>query len=144
MNLVGQLPAEISGQHFGPQLRSFVLYQYYHAHVTQPLLLEQLREWKIDISAGQLSTLITQGHDGFYLEKDLLLRVGLQRCRAAAMPMSTIRKHAIKAGMVIVRILSTNALPGLPLPTASVEPTSSLYCALGMMPTLSMRRRWST
>lgn len=81
MNLIGQLPAEISGLHFGPQLRSFVLYQYYHAHVTQPLLLEQLREWKIDISAGQLSALITQGHDGFHLEKDLLLRVGLQRCR---------------------------------------------------------------
>lgn len=81
VNLIGQLPAEISGLHFGPQLRSFVLYQYYHAHVTQPLLLEQLREWKIDISAGQLSALITQGHDGFHLEKDLLLRVGLQRSR---------------------------------------------------------------
>ncbi|WP_143032492.1 hypothetical protein [Nitrosomonas sp. Nm33] len=34
-------------------------------------LLEQLREWMIDISAGQLSALITQGHDGFHLEKDL-------------------------------------------------------------------------
>ncbi|MDV6345106.1 hypothetical protein [Nitrosomonas sp. Is37] len=35
-------------------------------------LLEQLREGVIDISAGQLSALITQGHDGFHLEKELI------------------------------------------------------------------------
>jgi hypothetical protein len=40
VSLIGQLPAEIGGVHFGPQLRAFILYQYHHAHVTQPLLLE--------------------------------------------------------------------------------------------------------
>lgn len=112
MNLVGKLPAKISGQHFGPQLRNFVLYQYYHAHVTQPLLLEQLREWKIDISAGQLSALITQGHVVSIWRKTCCCE---WRGSAVALSMSTIPRHAIKAGMVIVRILVTNTSLGLPV-----------------------------
>jgi len=32
-----KLPAEIAGSHFGTVLQSYILYQYYHAHVTQPL-----------------------------------------------------------------------------------------------------------
>lgn len=79
--LLGKLPAEIGGVHFGPELRSFILYQYHHAHVTQPLLLEQLQEWGIEISAGQLSALITAGHDDFHREKEALLQAGLQRSR---------------------------------------------------------------
>jgi len=81
VSLIGQLPAEIGGVHFGPQLRAFILYQYHHAHVTQPLLLEQLREWQIAISAGQLSALITDAHGEFHREKDALLQAGLQRSR---------------------------------------------------------------
>ena len=53
-SLIGQLPADTGGVHFGPQLRAFTLYQYHHAPVTQPLLLKQLREWQVGISAGQL------------------------------------------------------------------------------------------
>jgi len=81
VSLIGQLPVEIGGVHFGPQLRAFILYQYHHAHVTQPLLLEQLQEWQIAISAGQLSALITDGHGEFHREKDALLQAGLQRSR---------------------------------------------------------------
>ena len=77
--LLGKLPAAIGGVHFGPELRTFILYQYHHAHITQPLLLEQLQEWGLDISAGQLSALITAGHDEFHREKDALLQTALQR-----------------------------------------------------------------
>jgi hypothetical protein len=77
--LLGQLPPEIGGVHFGPELRTFILYQYHHAHVTQPLLLEQLQEWGLEISAGQLSALITANHDDFHREKEALLQAGLQR-----------------------------------------------------------------
>jgi hypothetical protein len=47
--IVGQLPKHVKG-HYGSTLISFVLYQYYHAHVTQPLIREQLLEFGIDIS----------------------------------------------------------------------------------------------
>ena len=76
--IVGKLPAELGGGHYGPTLLAYILHQYHHAHVTQPLLLEQLREWGVDISAGQLSAIITCGKERFHAEKEELLRVGLE------------------------------------------------------------------
>jgi hypothetical protein len=45
--------------------------------VTQPLLLEQLREWEIDISTGQLNQIIVEGKEKYHQEKPEILRVGL-------------------------------------------------------------------
>ena len=53
------------------------MHQYHHQRVTQPLLLEQLRQWGIDLSAGQLSRLLTERNDAFHQEKDQLLLAGL-------------------------------------------------------------------
>jgi hypothetical protein len=76
--LLAPLPADVlPGSHFGPVLSGYVLYQHHHCNVTQPLLLEQLRELGIDISAGQLSRLLTEGHDGFHQEKAEVLAAGL-------------------------------------------------------------------
>jgi regulator of replication initiation timing len=81
----GNLPAVLAvqgpGAHFGPTLRSFVLYQYYHAQVTEPLILEQLHEWGMKISSGQLHRLITKGKEQFHQEKDEILEVGLRVSR---------------------------------------------------------------
>ena len=59
--------------HFGPTLRQYVLYQHFHNHVTQPLLHEELLELGVDISAGQVNRLLTEGHERFHQEKDSLL-----------------------------------------------------------------------
>ena len=67
----------VRGGHYGPQLVSDVLHQYYHAHVTQPLLLAQLHDWGIEISAGQLNHLLTEGHDAFHQEKAEIKAAGL-------------------------------------------------------------------
>ncbi len=75
--LTGQLPAHLQGTHFGPTLQSFILYQYHHQRITQPLLLQQLREWGIDISSGQLNRIITEGKDRFHAEKTDLLPAGI-------------------------------------------------------------------
>ncbi len=70
--LIGELPPAVRGGHFGPTLASYVLYQHHHCHVTQPLLCEQLREWGIEISSGQMNALLQKGKINF-LE---LLRAG--------------------------------------------------------------------
>lgn len=70
--VTGQLPAHVVG-HFGVTLRSYVLYQHYHNHVTQPLLLEELRDMGVDISAGQIDRLLHEGHESFFEEKESLL-----------------------------------------------------------------------
>ena len=76
-HLTGQLPKALQGCHFGPELVSYILYQHHHCHVTQPLLHEQLREWGIDISSGQINALLLQGKARFHAEKDALLATGL-------------------------------------------------------------------
>jgi hypothetical protein len=79
--LTGKLPESVQGHHFDPVLRSYILYQYHHCHVTQPLLLEQLREWGIDISAGQIDALLSRDKEAFHEEKDELLVAGLEVSR---------------------------------------------------------------
>ena len=75
--LSARLPAALQGTHFGPTLRSFILYQYHHQRVTQPLLWQQLRDWGIGLSRGQLHRLITEDQTPFHQEKDALLNAGL-------------------------------------------------------------------
>jgi hypothetical protein len=79
----GVLPAAtvVGGSHFGAMLQCFVLYQYYHALVTEPLLLEELREFGVEMSSGQLHRLVTEGKERFHREKDEILRVGLRVSR---------------------------------------------------------------
>lgn len=66
------LPTEVTG-HFGVELKQFILYQVHQTHVSHARLLEQLHEYGVDISAGQLNAILLEGHDGFHAEKDALL-----------------------------------------------------------------------
>jgi hypothetical protein len=78
-SVLAPLPADVlPGSHFGPTLVSYVLDQYHQAHVTQPLLLQQLHDYGIDISAGQLNRLLTEGNAAFHDEKAEVLAAGLQ------------------------------------------------------------------
>jgi len=79
--LLGELPANLNGGHFGAELRRYALYQHHHCHVTQPLLHEQLREWGIDISVGQINALLSGANAGFFAEKDQLLVTSLEVSR---------------------------------------------------------------
>jgi hypothetical protein len=40
--LLGELPVAVRGSHFDPELRSYILLQYYQQHVSQQLILKQL------------------------------------------------------------------------------------------------------
>jgi hypothetical protein len=77
-SLVAPLPVDVRpGSHYGPDLICFILHQYHHQHVTQPLLLEQLHQLGIDISAGELSRILTEGKGPFHQEKAELLPAAL-------------------------------------------------------------------
>ena len=78
---MGKLPDEVHNGHFGATLVSFILYQYYHADVTQPLIWEQLVDLGVDISTGQVNRIITEGKEVFHQEKAEILRVGLEVSR---------------------------------------------------------------
>lgn len=72
----GKLPTHIHG-HYGPKLVSYILDQYYGCRVTEGLLLAQLREIGILMSAGQLSNILIQNKESFHQEKDELLSAGI-------------------------------------------------------------------
>ena len=77
--LRGKLPESVREPgHFGVMLRSYLLYQYHHCHITQPKLLKQMDEWGIDISAGQLNRILVEDKEKYHQEKQEILRVGLK------------------------------------------------------------------
>ena len=76
-SFTGKLPENLNGGHFDLEFKRFILYQYYHAHVTQPILLEQLHDMGFEISAGQLNNILIEGHESFHDEKDAILDTGL-------------------------------------------------------------------
>ena len=98
--LTGELPPELQGYHFDPTLRSYILYQHHHCHVTQPLLLEQLREWDVDISSGQIDVILSSKKEAFHTEKNELLVAGLQVSQSITVDDSGAR-HAGKNGYVL-------------------------------------------
>jgi len=79
--VTGSLPEEQQGSHFGITLKSYIIYQYYHQRVTQPLILQQLSEWGIHISSGQISNILIQDKTAFHIEKDELLNAGIMGSR---------------------------------------------------------------
>lgn len=76
--VVGKLPGAYGNGHYGPMLLSYILYQYYQCRVTQPLLHEQLQEWGIEISTGQLHNILSENKESFHAEQQQVLRVGLE------------------------------------------------------------------
>jgi hypothetical protein len=76
--ICSKLPEHLNSKHFDPELICFILYQHHQCGVTQPLLLEQLREYGVDISKGTLSNILIEGKDDFHKEKERILAVGLE------------------------------------------------------------------
>lgn len=76
--IIGELPEGVSGSHYGPTLCSYILSQYYEQHVSQNLILKQVLEFGILISAGELNRIITEDKEKFHAEKDEVLKVGLE------------------------------------------------------------------
>jgi hypothetical protein len=76
--IVAELPAGVKGFHFGPTLRSYILDQVYQRRVPQRLMLRELWEFGVQISAGELNRLITENHEGFHTEKEEVFRAGLE------------------------------------------------------------------
>jgi hypothetical protein len=77
-SLLAPLPVDVlPGKHFGPNLIAYILHQYHHNHVTQPLLLEELAQKGFAISAGQISHILTADNQVFHEEKADVLAAGL-------------------------------------------------------------------
>jgi hypothetical protein len=75
---LSKMPEGLAQGHFGNELCSFILNQHHQCQVTQPLLHEQLTEFGIDISTGQLNNILIENKDLFHEEKLGILQSGLK------------------------------------------------------------------
>ncbi len=76
--IVGQVPPEYRRGHYGPNLVGYILYQHYQCRVPQTLLHEQIQEWGIDISTGQINQILTENKEAFHSEQKQVLAAGLE------------------------------------------------------------------
>ena len=74
-----QLPSDYQKTgHFGPVLVSYILHEHYQNRVPQPLIREQLIDWGIDISTGQINRILTERVVPFSAEQSAVLQAGLK------------------------------------------------------------------
>lgn len=76
--IVGELPAEYRQGHYGPLLLGYILYQHYQCRVPQPIVHEQLREWGMALSTGQLNNILSENKGNFHTEQQQVLQAGLE------------------------------------------------------------------
>ncbi len=99
--ITAKLPASFHGHHYGPTLQAYILHQHFGCAVTQPQLLEWLWDIGLSISAGELSNLITKGHDQFHSEKNAILSTGL-RCSNCIQTDDTGARHQGQNGVCTI------------------------------------------
>jgi len=77
--VIAQLPGVLKNHHFGPRLIHWILYQYHHAHVTIPLLHQELCELGIQISQSEISHLLLKEATRFSKEAENCFKEGVDK-----------------------------------------------------------------
>ena len=75
----GEIPSEYKGREFGPQLISFILYQYYKNRVPHKKIINMLEDWGIKISAGTVNSILNNLKDEFEDDLSSAREAGLRR-----------------------------------------------------------------
>src|SRR5664279_1797450 len=88
--VMAALPEAVNG-HFGANVVRYLLSQHYQCRVTMPLLEQQLGDFGMLISAGQISNLLTKDHDDFHAEKAAVKQAGLETARWLTVDDTTAR-----------------------------------------------------
>ena len=76
----GKVPDEFKGSEFGPQLRSFIIYQYYKNRVPHQKIINMLRDWGIEISKGTVCNILNETHDVFIEDLHSARNAALKKC----------------------------------------------------------------
>lgn len=74
---LAKLPCGYEGQ-YGPGVKSLVLTLYNSGHMSEPKILEFLKNVGVQISDGELSNLLIKKQDVFHAEKDAVCEAGLR------------------------------------------------------------------
>ena len=72
-----KLPPGFQGWEYGPVLRSYILDQYFRNRIPEDKLLQSLNGLGFQISAGEISRILTEKHETFHQEKQMIFEAGL-------------------------------------------------------------------
>ncbi|MCP5007622.1 MAG: transposase, partial [Planctomycetes bacterium] len=70
------LPEHVEGE-FGADLKSWVLFWYFHSRMSEEKIYQMLTDIGISISEGKISNIITTNHEGFKEEKAAIIEAGI-------------------------------------------------------------------
>jgi hypothetical protein len=70
------VPSGYEGE-FGPQIKSLIITQHFKYKMTEPAIVEFLRDHGIEISAATVSRIITDHNEQFHAEKKDIVKAGL-------------------------------------------------------------------
>lgn len=74
--ITAKLPAELEGSHFGPGIKEHIVAQHHGNGVTQNKIYQELCEFGIDISVGQIDNILSAAVEEFLPEKEGILEAG--------------------------------------------------------------------
>ena len=70
------LPVGFEGE-FGPIVKAFIIAQKHICNMSEPKILELLKQFNIHISAGTISNILTKNNDVFHKEKEDIVNAGI-------------------------------------------------------------------
>jgi len=76
----GKIPDEFKGSEFGPQLRSFIIYQNYKNRVPQKKIVDMLFDWGIEISEGTVCNILNESQEVFSEDLASARDAALKKC----------------------------------------------------------------
>jgi hypothetical protein len=75
-----ELPARFKGSQFSPQLRSFILYQYYKNRVPHEKIRLNLADWKTFVSKGTIVNILNELPEEFDDDMSSARSAALNKC----------------------------------------------------------------
>ena len=91
----GNVPEEFKGREFAPQLISFVLYQFYKNRVPHKKILDQLKDFGIEMSDGTLCSILNDLDEGFKDDLSSARSAAFNKCSQAHIDDSGARLSGI-------------------------------------------------
>ncbi len=93
----GKIPEEFKSSEFGPQLRSFIIYQFYKNRVPHQKIIEMLSDWDIEISKGTICNILNETKPIFKEDLKSARDSALNKCSQAHIDDTGARFNGVKA-----------------------------------------------
>lgn len=101
--ITAELPENLNGQHFGTDLRRYILHQYHVNNVTQPKILQWLTDLGIQISAGEINNIILDAAEMLATEYEEVREAGIQTAKNISVDDTGARHDGVNGSCTVLQ-----------------------------------------